>query len=200
MGKKDKNKAKPKSLFDADVDSSVSELLGLCSGKFATQDRSSMIDDNFGLPSDLPCDKDTEEGNSQDFLALCSGRFETQVSEDRCEEKSINHPFKAQSVSELLDKEAETSDSQLMNLCTGNFAATSNSQSINRSAFEDSKSTGSLMKHFQASESVPLQGHSSFDNLFGGRKDDNNKSSPASSNSEPINETKSLGNKPDKSK
>eukprot|EP00794_Sanderia_malayensis_P020500 gene20500-22517_t len=187
-GRKEKKKSQLSSLFDADNDSSVSQLLGLCSGNFEnnrtiTKARPSpMNDNNFGLPSDLPCDgKDAGMGelDSQEFLGLCSGKFTaTQAACDDVDspELVVANPPPSSKVLELFKKnEDETSESQLMGLCSGNFTtpvATTTNSTLSHSVFEDSKSTGSLMKHFKSSSSNAnqLPCVNSFDNLFGGQE------------------------------
>ena len=169
-GPKERKKSTLNKLFDPDNGNTVSQLLGLCSGNFGerkSEVQSSLQDDDFGLPSDLPCDDEPESENTQDFLNLCSGQFTTPA----CIDKNSEH---RSNVSDLFDKEeTDTSESQLMKMCSGAFANSGSEMDheINRSAFEDSRSLGSLMQHFGKTNTGSLEGRKSFDNLFDGNKE-----------------------------
>ena len=99
------------------VSSSMSQLLGLCSGDFASNKgkRISLVQDDFGLPSDLPLDAQEDDDNSQDFLDLCTGKFIAPGSKDK-----LKSPSKKTSIlSKLLDQQdAPVSDSQVKYLST----------------------------------------------------------------------------------
>ena len=88
----------------------MTQLLGLCSGNFE-KDKSKSIGmnvDDFGLPSDLPCDDSKTDGNSQEILDLCTGKFGTPAAR-------TESPLKKGSVLEKLlnQSDAVTSDSQV---------------------------------------------------------------------------------------
>ena len=107
--KPSKEKLVPKKLLSSE-DPSMTQLLGLCSGSFEKEKSKSvnMNDDDFGLPSDLPCDDSKANGNSQEILDLCTGKFGTLSA-------TIESPAKKGSVLEKLlnQNDAVTADTQV---------------------------------------------------------------------------------------
>ena len=77
-GKKEEKRPQAKRLFDDNCNTvDIDKAAGLCSGSFGETKtfQNKSRNDDFGLPTDLPCDLDTDVLSSQNMLEFCSGKF-----------------------------------------------------------------------------------------------------------------------------